>query len=382
MKSSLLKLLFAIVLAGVLGTLIARDAGYVMLSYGGHTLQTGLWTFIGLLVVALAASVYAYRLIRFLLSTGGLVRTWRSDRQKARARRLSAQGMAFFNAGEMDRAYRFLFDNAEIIDNSATNYLYAARAANALGNIEQREQCLRLAIEADPGWRQGVLVAAAEMDFESGNHEQALRALDDAGSSETVSRLRSKVLFELRDWDGLNKLLPSLKKLMQEDELLELQTRMTIERLTDARNDDELKAAFSKQPQAVRHNETVITLYCRKLGGEAEAESAIREALGREWLPFLLPLYGELGKETLFRRIKSAEGWLRHHSDDPVLQLCLGQLYEANGDAEKARTAFQKSVDLGGPAEASGHLGRVLAFDGKYKESSEQLTRALTLGSK
>ncbi|MDZ7684410.1 MAG: hypothetical protein U5O39_04905 [Gammaproteobacteria bacterium] len=49
--------------------------------------------------------------------------------------------------------------------------------------------------------------------------------------------------------------------------------------------------------------------------------------------------------------------------------------------AAKAREAYRKSVDLGGPAEASLHLGRLLAFDGHYRESTEQLTRALAIES-
>lgn len=380
MNRSLLKLLGAIVIAGILGTLIARDPGYVMVSYEGRTLQTGLWVFVALTLATIVVLIYGYRLVRFSLSAGGLVKSWRSERQKARARKMTAQGLAWFNAGEMDRAQKFLTGHADAVDHPAVNYLYAARAADALGDVEARERWLRMATDADPAWRLGARVAAAEMDIAAGRHAQALDALSGAGSSAAVVRLKSRAMLALRDWQGLADLMSSLKKVMGDKELFDLQRNVTIERLKAAETDDALAIIFKSQPQIVRHDETVITVYCEKLKDEARAESAVRDALGRQWLPHLLALYGELGEETLAKRIRTAESWLRSHVDDGALQLCMGRLLETRGDYDKARAAYQKSVDLGGPVAAFEHLGRVLAFEGKYKESSENFARSIAEG--
>lgn len=381
MNRSLLKVLLAVVVAGILGTLIARDAGYVMVSYGQHSIQTGLWVFLGLVAAGLAVLFYGYRTLRFALAAGGLVRAWRSERQKSRARRLTSQGMAYFNAGQMDRALRFLTNNANVVENPAINYLYAARAANALGKDDERERLLRQAAEADPAWQPAAMIARAEMQLDAGDFAGVLETLEAAGSSDTVDRLKSRALHALRDWRELEALMPAMKKRLSADELHALQVQIALDRLKDAADDNELVSVFKKQPQPVRHDKSVISLYCDKLEAEDAAESAIREALNREWLPHLVSLYGSLGNDTLSKRIRTAEAWLRQHADDPLLQLCLGKLYEASGELDKARTAFRKSVDLDGPAEASHHLGRVLAFDGNYKESSEQLSRALSLRS-
>ncbi|MDZ7684408.1 MAG: heme biosynthesis HemY N-terminal domain-containing protein [Gammaproteobacteria bacterium] len=121
-----------------------------MVSYDQAASQTGLWVFVGLIVAISFVGFYGYRLLHFLLASGGLVKAWRSERQRRRARRLTAQGIAFFNAGAMDRAERVLKNNADSADEPAVNYLYAARAADARGDIEERERYLRLAMDVDP----------------------------------------------------------------------------------------------------------------------------------------------------------------------------------------------------------------------------------------
>jgi len=50
MKRSLVVLLVLIVAAGWLGTLIAEDPGYVLITYGEHSVQTGLWVFFGVVI--------------------------------------------------------------------------------------------------------------------------------------------------------------------------------------------------------------------------------------------------------------------------------------------------------------------------------------------
>ena len=110
---------------------------------------------------------------------------------------------------------------------------------------------------------------------------------------------------------------------------------------------------------------------------ETEAEAAIRSVLKHGWYPALVSLYGGLGRETLPRRLKTAEGWQKSHPDDPAVQLCLGELYEASGDKEKALSAYQRSVDLNNSPAANKHLGRLLAFEGNYKKSNEYLIQAL-----
>ncbi len=67
MKRGLLLLLVVIAVAGYLGTLIARDPGYVLLAYDGYSMQTSLWVLVGLFLgFFLAATGRLFALALFL----------------------------------------------------------------------------------------------------------------------------------------------------------------------------------------------------------------------------------------------------------------------------------------------------------------------------
>ena len=61
MKRGLLLLLVVIAVAGYLGTLIARDPGYVLVAYDGYSMQTSLWVLIGLFLGFFLAAYLLFR---------------------------------------------------------------------------------------------------------------------------------------------------------------------------------------------------------------------------------------------------------------------------------------------------------------------------------
>jgi len=185
-----------------------------------------------------------------------------------------------------------------------------------------------------------------------------------------------------QDWQRLAELMPALRKSQRNTEdLRSLQKRAALARLGASGVTDEGRAIiYKKLDDDTRRDPEVAVAYCNALSEETEAEAAIRAIVNKTWIPELVVRYGGLGRNTLARRIKTAEAWQKQHQDDAALQLCLGELYEANGEKDKARTAYQRSVDLKDSSEASSNLGRMLAFEGDYKTSNEYLTRALKLG--
>ena len=62
MKRTMTVLLVIIALAVWLGTLAARDPGYVLVSYDGATVQSGLWVMLVLVTAAIFATYYTIRL--------------------------------------------------------------------------------------------------------------------------------------------------------------------------------------------------------------------------------------------------------------------------------------------------------------------------------
>lgn len=378
MKRSLIYLLIAIIVAGVLGTLVAQDPGYVLISYGGMSVQTGLWVMLALLATLIAALYWLLRLFRFVGGSASAFRSWRSGRASNRAAKLTARGLMYFQEGDFERAERFLESGADG-GNAAVNFIFAARAADKRGKSEQREAWLRRARHADSNAARAVSVASAEMAVARGEYDKALRELESIKAGLQTAILKSRALLGMKDWQALWDLIPELRKAGEpEAEVAALQKRVAEERLkSPAADDDTLAAIYKKLPDAIKRDAEVTLAYCSRLRSETGAEAAIRAALKQDWHPALVSLYGGLGRETLARRIKTAEGWQNQHPDDATLQLCLGELYEANGDKDKAVSSYRRSVELGKLPEAGKHLGRLLAFDGDYKKSNEYLIQAL-----
>ncbi|HJP51542.1 MAG TPA: heme biosynthesis HemY N-terminal domain-containing protein, partial [Pseudomonadales bacterium] len=104
MKRSLLTLLMVAIVAGWVGTLIARDAGYVLISYNGATLQTGLWVMLAIVVVT---GLLIYSLLKFaigLRGASGRFKNWGSERRRIKAAQLTTRGLIYLQEGEFERA--------------------------------------------------------------------------------------------------------------------------------------------------------------------------------------------------------------------------------------------------------------------------------------
>src|SRR3990167_4897040 len=88
----LLLVLAAIVGLTLLGLAIAQHQGYVLLAYKGFRFESSLWAFVGLLLV-LWMLLYGLRLLlRFALTSAGLVNPWSGLHERRRTRMAAEPG--------------------------------------------------------------------------------------------------------------------------------------------------------------------------------------------------------------------------------------------------------------------------------------------------
>jgi HemY protein len=378
MKRSILVLLIVVVLAGWLGTLISRDPGYVLVSYSGSSLQTSLWVALGLLGVTIGLVYYGLRVFRIMTGSGGQLRNWRDGRNKSRAYESTVKGFRFFLEGDFKRAEKFLLSGSQNNDLPAINYLLAARAANNLGNDERRESYLRQAIDADSAINQAAELASAKMSAARGEWAKCLDSLSRLKPNESTVLLKKEALLGLGDWKGLHELLPTLKKYLDKEAFHTFEKEVALARFSEeGLSDQSLKANYKSLSGEMKKESEVVGAYCRIMKNEADTEAVLRQAIKGNWQPELLERYGNLGLETLEKRLKQAQSWHKSHGDDAALQLCLGILYEASGDRAKARDAFERSISLQSSRQANVHLAGLLSFDGDYAGSNDHLKSAL-----
>ena len=379
MKRSLIILLIVIVLAGYLGTLIARDPGYVLVTYDGYSLQTSLWVLLGLLT-GLSLGVYLLiRAFKILQKSGAVYQGWRAEHQTERASQLTEKGLVLLAEGEFERARKFLDSGADNNKSRGLNYLAAARAANDTGDHESRETYLRLSEEADGNLARARGVVTAELALARNDPDVALAALKNIKQNRHVASLKQKALRQRNNWQDMIAALPELRQfdatgaieMEREAALLGLQAQ--------SGNDDSLNSLFKSLLPELKHCPLLLGEYVRALQNKSHAEPVLRAAIKKSWQPELVELYGDSDYTSLKTRKKTTQGWLKQHPDDASLQFCLGCLDEISGENSLARDHFNQCIDLGGTRRANEKLALLLAKTGEFERSHEQLRLAMGL---
>ncbi len=318
----LLVLILLMLLGGVgLIALIERDAGYVLVSYGHTTVETSVW--VGMLLVLLVYGVFylIFRLLGRLLATRGIFSDWMSRRSYSRL-------------------------------------------------------LARCQMQLDDGQYQAVVDALAE---QAPLHGQELRLL---------ARARNG----LKEWRALIAMLPRLQKqkVFGDTELQAFAQRAYLGLLAEhsdaagaaAKNSDTLKVAWASFPAEQKHNPRLVEDYCKRLldsGDAAEAEKVLAKAIKRNWDGGLVAQYGCISGRDPARRLKVAERWLKQHSDDARLMLCLGRLSLYNQLWGQARDYFEKSYALVPNAEACAELARLLFSLGERELSAQYYREGLMI---
>ncbi len=378
MKKIMLYILAVVILAGWLGTLMARDPGYVLLSYGGSSLQMGLWVFLGGLAVIGFGSYFLLRLFRGVTGTLGQFQAWRVDRRRGKSIEHTNRGLVYLQEGNTDRAEKFLLSGLAHQPQPVINYLNLARVSDAQGKPEDRQKYLRLAAEADSNASLAIAVAAAEMAIEREDWRECLHVLEGVSDNRHVLMMKQKAARGLQDWPALDRLLPALKKVLSAQEYTALEKQVVIKRITEPASSNEKRLAIYKgASEETRIDVEVLTTLCKLVNYEQETEAILRRVLKKHWHKELVELYGALGKETIGKRFKVANGWLKTHPNDSSLQFCLGQLYEAKGELDQAKQCYEKSIELGHHAGSSRQLANLLAFEGDHEKSNEYLRLTL-----
>ena len=377
MKRGLLLLVVIIAVAGYLGTLIARDPGYVLVAYDGYSMQTSLWVLVGLFLGFFLAAYLLFRSVNLFRYGSGVVREWREAKKEARTSRLTQKGLRLLTEGEFDRARKFLDGAGEDSDAKGINFLSAARAANNQGDHQARETYLRQAVETDPSLSRAAMVLSAELALRRRDPAAALTALDSIKLNGYAAELKLQALKMSDDWRASMAALPGLRKLF-DTEPFENEIAL-IGLITEAGNDAELNALFKSLGAGARNSREVLSQYVKSLSYKAHAEPLLRAAIKRSWDSGYVSLYGDADFDTLKARCKAAEGWLKLHEEDPALHYCLGCLYELSNEPNMARESFTRSVELGGSLKGHEKLGLLLAHNGEFESSAQHLKLALSL---
>lgn len=354
----------AVVAGGLLGSLMLRDAGYVMIAYDNAVLETSVW-------FALAALVLLWILVRLLLAVvrrvlhgRADVANWAKRRRETAANTGTEQGVLHAVEGRWSDARRVLTAAADYSATPIVNYFGAARAAHELGDADDRDRLLDLAADATAGASLAAGLMRARLLAESGQWGECLEMLEalqeDSARHPQVQAMLLACHEELGNWDAVIELAPAVARSGARDDsdVEEALQRAWCGRLqASAGSADAMRRVqetWGAIPRKMKRAPAVAARYAECLRAAGDPDEAVRvlkraiEANRDDRR--LIMLYAETRSGRPAEQLATAEKWLKKTPDDPALLEALVRLCLLNEEWAKAK----HYVDLGATATIAG----------------------------
>lgn len=376
--------LVALVIGAFAAHFLLQDRGYVLIAFAGYNIEMS----VPVLVIAL---LLFYAAVRVLL------RIWRAPRQLGealaaqRTRRAGsrlARGLIHMTEGDFRRGERLLTDGLQNGEARLVNYLMAARAAEAQGSVERRDEWLALARAADPKAEVAVLLTQAELKIAAGDHGGAIATLKSITGEKHAHAaclaLMAECYLALGERASLRSILPRLARAkLAPDRLAGLLARS----LEAMRHEPEFDRAalneiWSPLPIGLRRRPELIrarALLLDRLGRGEEAVKSIASALKRGWDRRLVLAFGEIEAPDRLKQLQRVESWLKQHSEDAELLLTAARLSMANELWGKARSYLESSIAIHPEPRSYALYGQLLDRLGEPDAAAEAFQAGLRL---
>ncbi len=388
MRFALWSVILAAVAVGV--ALFARNStGYVVIVAAPYRIELSLNLLVFLVVAGYFAFYMLARLVATLIAIPARVRAYRADRQRSRLRQALDEALIAFFQGRYASAEKSAAAALPGEDTKGIAAIIAARSAHELGRFSEREQFLDQAKGGAEDVDQARLTTLADLLVSQERYPEALAVLNDlsARDSRNLRLLRLKLQAEqaMRNWDAVLATLASLAKLggIGPAEAATARRAAHLGNLSRAANDSAALAAYWKSmPAEVRLDPAVaatVARYHLALGGNAEAQAILEQALEREWNASLVALYGDAATSEALPQIERAEKWLRAHARDPALLLALGKLCMRQELWGKAQSYIEASLALEPTHDGHMTLAALMEKIGRPQEAVQHFRRSAEL---
>lgn len=373
-------LLFWLVLAlgGALAAqMLLQDPGEVLVRFRGFDYRTSVtWAVFGVI-----GTIAALWLLWTLLALP--FRALRGRRERQSHGRL-AQGLSALRQGHWGRAESLLVEAAEDDEDAAIARVYAAKAAQARGDVDAARRHLQTLGSGHAGTR---AIALAEGALADNRPTDALVALDAPDAQPLPPRglaLRARayavsgVPSQAYGLLGALRQQQSLPAAQLDD--LQLQWAEAMLREADA---NALAEHWESLPKPVRAERRVVTAYAQRaaaLHWDEAAARSLEQALASRWDETLAALYLGLPIGQVESRRAQAERWLPVHPGSPSLLLGLARFARERGDTPQARDYLQRAIAQGAGSEAWEEFGHVHALADDDRQARAAYANALRAG--
>ena len=367
--------LVALVVGAFGAHFVLQDRGYVLISFAGYNIEMSVPALALLLVLFYILVRVLIRLLRAPRQLGDALEARRTKRAGSRL----ARGLIHMTEGDFRRGERLLTDRLKDSDAKVVNFLIAARAADAQGSIERRDEWLRLAGAADPNAEIAVLLTQAELEIKRGEPGSALVTLARVEKRKPALAgtlaLRAEALLQLRDRAGIFDILPLLARAKLDPDRHASILSRSLEAMRHEQRFDRaaLKAVWSPLPLALRRHTRLIrarALLLDRLGRSDEALKSVAAALKRDWDRELVSAFGEIRGGDPLHQLQRAENWLKQRPEDPALLITAARLAIASELWGKARSYLETTLAIAPEPAAYVLYGELLEKLGERDEAA------------
>ena len=197
------------------------------------------------------------------------------------------------------------------------------------------------------------IIAAAEMLLDQRRFQDALLALKALPEKHTAAlRLELKAQQQAKNWEQTLPLIDQLERrgVFDASQAGQLRRYAHAENLKrKALDRHSLEECWQKIPAQQKRDAKVAAAAAQcfmALGGCAQANQIIEQALEVEWDSELVGLYAECAGSEAIRQIERAEKWLKNNPRDAVLLLVLGKLCAQQELWGKAQSYLEASISV------------------------------------
>ncbi len=359
---TLVYVLAAVVVGGLLGSLMVKDAGYVLIAYQRWEFETSVWFALFALLAVWVLARLLVALVQRVLHGRADVANWARKRRETAANTRTEEGILHAVEGRWAEAGKALSGAAENAPSPIVNYLAAAQAAHELGDADERDRLLDLAAGAGSRASRAAGLTRARLLAESGEWQQCLGTLETLnGDSERHPQVLAMLLAchrELGNWDAIVELAPVIQKAQAVDpDDLEQAVRLAWCGRLEAGSASvdalpHVRETWGAIPRKLKRAPAVAARYAQCLHAAGEPNEAVRilkRAIEREPDDRLIELFGEIRSGRPGEQLATAEKWLQQNPRDPVLLQTLVRLCLLNEEWAKAK----RYVELGTTARTA-----------------------------
>jgi HemY protein len=362
----ILLLLFFIAALWV-GVKIAQDSGYIFIAYQHSSIEMPLWLGFGLVFLIFLTLYILFRLLHHISFAPQYWQFWSKKWRKQRAIKKTSQGFLDILNGRFRVGEKRLLRAAGDSPFGLINYLSAAKAAFFQKAYTRSETYFEKALEQTPEASVAVGITKASLEIENKNWDKALNILKplalEAPKNPTIWALLKVIYQQLQRWSDLVAILPRLRKspLENTDSLKEVEYQGYFGLLENAK--ENIHEVWQMMPRNLRQDPRLVGLYAIQLNSMqqyTESEIFLRKYLKNSWNEALVETYSMTVTPRPGDQLRFLEKFLKQHSDNAKLCLCLGRLAMNAKLWGKGKHYLEMSIKQHPCAEAYRMLGKIL----------------------